>query len=176
MLRLLAAFALLGCHHDPSPAAPIDKLPASSGTPIGYLVDDATELHLTADQLSKLKTIDTSLAADLDAIDARRRGAGQAKQEAPTTPPPATGRRGRHRHRGSPGPVTAASFNKAGGLDQQRAANVRDALKRAFEVLDADQQKAAAKLLADHNIDVDGREPAQTAAPGTDDDDPPPEP
>ncbi|HEX7703813.1 MAG TPA: hypothetical protein VF403_23895, partial [Kofleriaceae bacterium] len=77
MRRLILALLIVvgACHHDPAPAAPADPtdkppLPPASGTPIGYLIDDAGELKLSDDQVAKLRDIDTSLAADLEKIDA----------------------------------------------------------------------------------------------------------
>src|SRR5262245_8605026 len=66
----------LGCSH-PTPREPVDPvvepdehppLPPASGTPIGFLVDDAGELKLSDDQLSKLRAINDELATQL-AID-----------------------------------------------------------------------------------------------------------
>src|ERR1700740_2104879 len=73
---VLCGFELgLGCSHDPKPAvvepAGPPPLPPASGTPIGYLVDDATELKLTDDQLTKLKAIDEDLAAKLGVLDSQ---------------------------------------------------------------------------------------------------------
>src|SRR5262244_4211750 len=68
----------LGCSHDPKPTvvepAGPPPLPPASGTPIGYLVDDAGELKLSDDQLAKLKAIDDDLAAKLAVLDAQLRG------------------------------------------------------------------------------------------------------
>src|SRR5437868_550200 len=85
-LVLAAAVVLcgsdLGCGHDPKPAV-VDPpgpapLPPASGTPIGYLVDDATELKLTDDQLARLKAIDEELAAKLATLDAQLHSPGAA--------------------------------------------------------------------------------------------------
>src|SRR5215813_1320329 len=72
----LAGFELgLGCSHDPKPAvvepAGPPPLPPASGTPIGYLVDDAGELKLSDEQLTKLKAIDDELAGKLATLDAQ---------------------------------------------------------------------------------------------------------
>ena len=84
--------ALGGCHHDPKPmhvkAGDLPPLPPASGTPIGYLLDDSTDLKLNEDQVTKLKDLDASLAAQNSEIDTqlrqiekprrrRRAGAGQ---------------------------------------------------------------------------------------------------
>src|SRR5215831_15544578 len=73
---VLAGFELgLGCSHDPKPTvvepAGPPPLPPASGTPIGYLVDDAGELKLSDEQLTKLKAIDDDLAAKLAVLDAQ---------------------------------------------------------------------------------------------------------
>src|SRR5262245_20379105 len=67
----------LGCSHDAKPVVEPDEhppLPPASGTPIGYLVDDAAELKLSDDQLGKLKAIDDDLAGKLAALDGQLRG------------------------------------------------------------------------------------------------------
>src|SRR5262249_54430625 len=80
---VLAGFELgLGCSHDPKPAvvepAGPPPLPPASGTPIGYLVDDAGELKLSDEQLTKLKAIDDELAAKLATLDAQLHSASAA--------------------------------------------------------------------------------------------------
>jgi hypothetical protein len=158
MLRtflLAAGLALVGCHHDPKPMTPkegeLPPLPPASGTTIGYLVDNATALKLRPDQLDKLKEIDTSLAARNDSLDTQLR-AMVKPDEAPAEkgrPPP------RHNH--APG-AQVKTTGEAGKLQDARAANDRDALKRAFELLDPDQKDAARKLLDDRGIAAPGSE------------------
>jgi hypothetical protein len=73
----------------------------------------------------------------------------------------------RGHHRGS-ATGSATGPARAGAVDrwtEQRAEDVRDAIRRAFAVLDAPQQQAATKLLADHDIDVDTGGPASTGEP-----------
>ena len=57
VLGLGVGFAVTGCHHDPVPAHPqpgeLPPLPPASGTPIGYLIDSATDLKLRDDQLKR---------------------------------------------------------------------------------------------------------------------------
>jgi hypothetical protein len=201
-MRALLVWLLIGaCHHDPAPAEPSDKppLPPASGTPIGFLIDDAGELKLSDTQVAKLRDLDTSLAAELEAIDAQTRQATKPAEEASATPPPSGGGRhhrggggmgggasgggGRH-HRGGGGagsgaasPSGAAIANK---LSDQRSADVKDALERAFAVLDPGQQAAAKQVLANHDVDVDVTvAPPQLPAPapaGDTEADPPPEP
>lgn len=196
-MRALLVLLLIGaCHHDPAPAEPSDKppLPPASGTPIGFLIDDAGELKLSDTQVAKLRDLDTSLAADLESIDAQTRQASKPAEESSAAPPSGGGGRhhrgggggmgggggGRH-HRngggsgsGAPSPSGAAIANK---LSDRRSADVKDALERAFAVLDPGQQAAAKKVLADHDVDVDvNAAPPQLPAPANDEADPPPEP
>src|SRR5262245_42347922 len=67
--------ALANCHPSPSKPAPgeVPPLPPASGTAVGYLVDAAGELKLRDEQVTKLKDIDTSLAAENGQIDAQLR-------------------------------------------------------------------------------------------------------
>src|SRR5262245_764731 len=100
-LVLAAALSIGACHHDaPAPAEPADKppLPPASGTPIGFLLDDASELHLRDDQVAKLHDIDASLSAELEKLDAATRAANRPS-DADATPAsaPSGGRGGRHR-------------------------------------------------------------------------------
>ena len=175
-------FAILlagACHHDPAPATPIvdpaDKppLPPASGTPIGFLIDDSTgELKLSDDQVAKLRDIDTQLAAELEKIDAATRAANKpADGDSPA--PQQSGRRGGGRHggggmggsspsgghhkgggggSGAPSPATQANLGK---LSDERNSDVKDALTRAFSVLDDKQQTTAKKILSDHDVDLE---------------------
>jgi hypothetical protein len=162
MLRtfiLAAGLALVGCHHDPKPMTPkegeLPPLPPASGTAVGYLVDNATALKLRPDQLDKLKEIDTSLAARNDSIDTQLRSMVKP-DEAPAEkgkPPP------RHNH--APG-AQVKTTGEAGKLQEARAANDRDALRRAFELLDPDQKEAARKLLDERGIVAPGAEKKPT--------------
>jgi hypothetical protein len=195
----LALVAVLGCSHETRPAVQPDDhppLPPASGTPIGYLIDDAGELSLRDDQLTQLKEIDTDLADRLAALD------GQGRSSAPRS----SDSTGQTRHRGgrrggmggggagmggaggggmggagrggmgggrgrrsaqgagagsgsasaSPGGGTAASVN-------ERAADVHDALRRAFAVLDPHQKEIATRVLSDHGVDVDTDHPGEDA-------------
>jgi len=203
--RLLLILMLLGaCHHDPAPAAPADPadkppLPPASGTPIGFLIDDAGDLKLRDDQVAKLREIDTSLAAQLDVIDSQTRNANKPAEEAQSSQPTGGRRGGRHggmgggpgggasgghhRRGGGSGSGSGAPSNSAmvGKLVDERNADVKDALERAFALLDPAQQTSAKKVLADHDVDVDINvgppmlpPPTQTQTSG--EADPPPEP
>jgi hypothetical protein len=176
----LALAAILGCGHAAGPAVQPDDhppLPPSSGTPIGYLVDDATELALRDDQLTQLKTIDAELSARLDVLDTELRSAGPTPAASST---PAAGRhRGGHRGGGRRGGMgggpggggpagpgagsnsarpspsghgDAAAVNRA---TEERATDVRVALERAFALFDPAQQRIAKRVLADRGVDLD---------------------
>ena len=161
MLRILllaAGLVLVGCHREPKPMTPkegeLPPLPPASGTTIGYLVDNATQLKLRPDQLDKLKEIDTSLAARNDSIDTQLRALVKP-DEAPAEkgkPPP--------RHNNAPG-AQVKSTGEVGKLQEARSANDKDALKRAFALLDPDQQEAARKLLDERGIVAPGAEKKQ---------------
>ena len=183
--RLLLILMLLGaCHHDPAPAAPADPadkppLPPASGTPIGFLIDDASDLKLRDDQVAKLREIDTSLAAQLEVIDSQTRNANKPAEEAQSAPPSGGRRGGRHggmggmggggggpsggssgghhRRGGGSGSGSGAPSNSAmvSKLVDERNADVKDALERAFALLDPAQQTSAKKVLTDHDVDVD---------------------
>ncbi|MFT3698386.1 MAG: hypothetical protein QM831_34905 [Kofleriaceae bacterium] len=207
MRRLLILLLCAACHHDAAPAAPADPtdkppLPPASGTPIGFIIDDAGELKLTDAQLAKLHDIDTSLAAELEKVDAASRSQSRPADGDGSTPPAGGGRHhrgggmgggmgggggggGRH-HRGQgsgSGSGSGSSGNAAmiGKLDDQRKADVKDALTQAFALLDAGQQTIAKKVLADHDVDLDVATitpagPPTLPPPGNDEADPPPEP
>ena len=174
MLRL-ALFALLaaaGCHKDPPPMHPkegeLPPLPPASGTAVGYLVDNATQLKLRDDQLKRLKEIDTSLAARNDSIDTQLRQLEKPDEEEPEKgkPPP--------RHNNAPGAQIKATGD-TGKLHEAKNANDKDALARAFEVLDPDQKEIAKKLLDERGIAAPGSKPKE-AKRGSDDGSPLPEP
>jgi hypothetical protein len=173
-LILVLLIVVGACHHDPAPAAPADPtdkppLPPASGTPIGYLIDDAGELRLSDDQVAKLRDIDTSLAADLEKIDAATRSANRpADSDQAAAPPQGGGRHGgrhggggmggggHHKHTGSgAGSGSPAAQASLGKLSDQRNADVKDALQRAFALLDNGQQVTAKKVLSDHDVDLD---------------------
>jgi len=191
-LVLALALAACGGSSTPAPQEPADKppLPPASGTPIGYLIDGAGDLHLRDDQLTQLRQIDTSLSGELDVIDTKLRGA-TAKPEDSAGPPPQSmggrgGRRGgmgggmggRGRHRSGGGGGSAAPHGDPAAADrltEERRADVKEALARAFAVLDAAQQPAAKKILEDHDVDLDEGS-TKAAAPAGNPDETPSEP
>jgi hypothetical protein len=170
----LGLLLAVGCGHDAKPAVqPDDHPPLPPGTPIGYLIDGASELQLRDDQVAKLKEIDTDLAARLDVLDARQHGG-----HAPAAGSTGAGAGGRHRggrhgggmRRGGAGggSGSAAARPAASSADTAAAANrktedraddVRAAIEQAFAVLDPAQQPIAKRVLSDHGVDVDAGRP-----------------
>ena len=148
-LLALVALALAGCRKDPDPVSPseVQPLPPASGTPVGYLIDNASQLQLRQDQLAKLQEIDNSLSARNDGIDTQIREIEKPEPEGPVDPkaPP-------ERKNMAPGAQPMTTTADSGKLHEARAANNKDALQRAFAVLDDDQKIAAKKLLDDRGI------------------------
>ena len=152
---------------DPASRPP---LPPASGTPIGILLDDASRLHLRGEQLTALREIDASLAARNEKLDATLRPVEHVSHDPTTTSnqPLGGGRHGGHRGGRGKGPQPPPS-----GPDQaaearaqtERTANTKEALTRAFAVLDATQRADAQKLLAEHGVDAMGGATAGSAAP-----------
>src|SRR5580704_13207203 len=100
---LVVVLFALACHHDTGPTTigPTEPppLPPASGTPIGYLIDDATELQLSDDQVAKLKDIDTGLSARVESIDSQLRALGKPPESSQSQ----NGMRGRRGMRGGMG-------------------------------------------------------------------------
>jgi hypothetical protein len=166
LFLLAAVLAVAGYHSDPKPMTPkegeLPPLPPASGTAVGYLVDNATQLKLRDDQLTQLKQIDTSLAARNDSIDTQLRSMVKPDEEQPQKgqPPP--------RHNNAPG-AQVRTTGDAGKLQEAKAANDKDALVKAFALLDADQQAAARRLLDERGIVAPGaakKEPSRTSDDG----------
>lgn len=170
-LALLVGVAGTGCSHEARPVAQPEEpppLPPASGTPLGHLVDAAPQLRLSDDQLHKLQAIADDLAGQLAADD------GELRPEPTATTTSEPKARGFGMRAGGRGPgesggqvenfpgapqggtrevvISAATVNH---VNQQRAHHVRDAIRRALALLDADQQAAARRVLADHGIDPD---------------------
>jgi hypothetical protein len=158
----LILLAIAGCRHDtdPPPMQPregeLPPLPPSSGTAIGYLIDNTTQLQLRDDQLKQLKDIDRSLAARNDEIDTQLRIIEKPAEDPQTEKgqPPA-------RHNNAPGAQIRTTAD-AGKLHNARRANDFDALQKAFALLDPPQQTAARKLLEDRGITAPGSEVKRT--------------
>lgn len=160
MLRftLLAAIFLAssgGCHKDSAPPlAPGETipLPPASGTPVGYLLDNAGQLQLSDEQMGKLRQIDNSLSARNDGIDTQLREIEvPEEQEGPDkrgNMPPIPNM--------APGAMPTRSTTDAGKLHEARAANNKDALEKAFAMLDAKQRVEAKKLLDARGVSSPG--------------------
>jgi hypothetical protein len=148
--------ALAACHHDTPPAHPkpgdLPPLPPASGTPIGYLLDSQSELKLREDQVKQLQEIDASLAVRDAEIDTQLRqiDSRQAAEEEP--PPRGAPQKPRNRAPGAAGKPTG----DAATLHKIRDTNDRDALRKAWTLLDKDQQVAATKILQEHDVEVPG--------------------
>ena len=141
MLRatLFLLLAIAGCHKDtdPPPMQPkegeLPPLPPASGTPVGYLIDNASTLELRGDQLEKLKDIDKSLSARDDAIDTQLRLIEKPEEDpqGEKGAPPA-------RHNNAPGAQTRTTPDAA-KLHSARKENDYEALQKAFALLDPPQ-------------------------------------
>src|SRR5688572_26260358 len=73
LFLLMLAVGACGPKATKPAADEVPPLPPASGTAVGYLVDASGELQLRDDQLTKLKDIDASLAAENGQIDAQLR-------------------------------------------------------------------------------------------------------
>ena len=154
MKRLFFVIALAGaCHNEPKPMKPAEgelpPLPPASGSIIGYLIDNTSQLKLRDDQLEKLKALDTSLSAKNDSIDTQLRGI-ERPNEAPAEkdkPPP--------RHNNAPG-AQVTTTPDAQRLHAARDANDKDALEKAFAILDEDQKPVARRLLDERGVTAPG--------------------
>ena len=157
-LTLLALLAVAGCHHEPRPMTPkegeLPPLPSASGTPVGYLLDNASQLELRPDQIAKLKDIDQSLAARNDGLDTQLREIEKPEEEEP----PAKGVQPKPRNN-APGAAPIRTTADATKLHDAHDANTRDALEKAFAVLDPPQQTTAKRLLDERGISSPGAAP-----------------
>ena len=170
-LRTVALlFALAACHREPQPTHPkpgdLPPLPPASGTPVGYLIDSAGDLKLRDEQLKELKEIDTSLAARDAEIDTQLRQIEKPAEDEQEDPKQ---RGGPHRPKNNAPGVGIQQTGDSKKLHDIRDAQDRDALKRAFALLDADQKANATKILQDHDVEVPGapKKAAPTADDGT---------
>jgi hypothetical protein len=159
---LLLAAAVAGCHPTPQKPAPGETppLPPASGTAVGYLVDAAGELALRDDQLKKLQEIDDSLAAENGQIDAQLRQIEKPVPEEELSPQQQKAGVKQQRYNNAPGASTVQT-NDSVKLRKMRDANDRDALNKAFAVLDPDQVTKAKKILAERGVDVPGEAKAE---------------
>jgi len=158
MLRatLLSLLLVAGCRHDsdPAPVHPAESdlppLPPSSGTPVGYMLDNAGSLQLRDEQVAKLREIDNSLSARDAEIDTQLRIIEKPAEDPPAAkgaPPP--------RHNNAPGAQIKTTADAA-KLHEARRQNDDEALTKAFALLDPPQQATARKLLEDRGITPPG--------------------
>lgn len=181
----IAAPAVAGCSHEATPvvqpASEPPPLPPASGTPLGYLLED-TRLQLTEDQRTKVKAIDEELAGRLANLDAAQRNSKAATtpsdDDGPRKPPAgfsAAMNQNGIRNGASAGKVPAVddgteppkfrqgltadeiAANKEAlqRVPEMRTANMRNAVARTLQLLDAQQQQIARKVLVEHGVDPD---------------------
>lgn len=154
---LLLALAACGPKHSKPEPGELPPLPPASGTAVGYLVDAAGQLALRDDQLTKLKQIDTSLAAENGQIDAQLRQIEKPVPEEQLSPQAQKAGEKTARYDNAPGKSTIQT-NDSMKLRKLRDQNDRDALKKAFAVLDPDQVTKAKQILVDRGIEVPGEQ------------------
>jgi hypothetical protein len=126
--------------------AELPPLPPSSGTPVGYLVDNASQLQLRDDQLAKLKEIDQSLGAKNAGIDTQLRMIEKPAED----PEPERGAPPKL-HNNAPGAQIKTTADAA-KLHSAHNDNDREALQEAFALLDPAQQTTARRLLEDRGV------------------------
>lgn len=125
-------------------------------------------LALNDQQLAELQRLDASLAAKNDAIDTQLREIEKPEEGAVAEPD-------KHEtemrpNNWAPGAMPTRTTADSGKLHESREANVKDALTKAWAVLDAKQQEAAAKLLAERGITAPKpAAPSTSAAPAASD-------
>ncbi len=159
MRWLLVALLAFACHHDPPPEEPLPV--SSTGTPIGFLIDD-TQLHLSTDQLGTLRGIDDNLRRQLEDLDKSAKkqlgsaSGGVQQQQAPPVQP--MGRRGRRGGGMGNGSAQRAPRNNEAAADKladERNEELKAALERVFAALEPAQRDRAKQVLSDHDIDID---------------------
>jgi hypothetical protein len=196
---IVACFAWgagIGCSREAKPAARPEEpppLPPSAGTPIGHLVDNAAELKLSDAQLRKIRVVNDDLAVQLagddselhpervapPSQDARPRGLGFRAAGRTSTDRGADETAGgmavfpgappRNAGDDAPSRQIVVPADTVNHVYQQRARHVRDAIRRALDLLDAGQQAIAKRLLVDHGVNLDtgetGSDPAAAMPP-----------
>lgn len=170
LVLALASAAAVGCKEKSEviePGGP-PPLPPASGTAVGYLVDAAGDLKLTDEQLTKLKQIDSSLAARNGDIDAQLRQAEQPEPTEPLSPQQMKAGEKERRYDNAPGKSTIKTSDTQ-KLHKLRDDNERDALKKALAVLDATQVERAKRILEDRGVTVPGEKQKPDTQSGSDD-------
>jgi hypothetical protein len=176
----------LGCSHEAKPVvAPDDHAPVPPASPIGYLVDDATELTLRDDQLAKLRQIDDELGAKLATYESELRNGEPVPQGDPQPSRGGMDVRGAAIHADPNGTADAVPLNGAQmappveqtktyvvlgetvtRIRRDRARDTRAAIQRAFAVLSAAQQTIARRVLAEHGVNPDTGVATEGGEPG----------
>jgi hypothetical protein len=154
---LLLALAACGPKHTKPEPGELPPLPPASGTAVGYLVDAAGTLALRDDQLTKLKQIDSSLAAENGQIDAQLRQIEKPVPEEQLSPQQQKAGETTQRYNNAPG-VSTIQTNDSMKLRKLRDENDRDALKKAFALLDPDQVAKAKQILTDRGVEIPGEQ------------------
>jgi hypothetical protein len=154
---LLLALVACGPKHTKPEPGELPPLPPASGTAVGYLVDAAGSLALRDEQLTKLKQIDASLAAENGQIDAQLRQIERPVPEEQLSPQQQKAGETTQRYDNAPGKSTIQT-NDSVKLRKLRDQNDHDALKKAFAVLDPDQVTKAKQILADRGVEVPGEQ------------------
>ncbi len=159
-LMLVLGFACRGNQHEVLEPGGPPPLPPASGTAIGYLVDAKRDLSLREDQLAKLKDLDESLAAQNGSIDAQLR---QIEKPVPTEQlspqqQKAGDQEGRYNNAPGASTITTADSQK---LRRMRDDNEREAIQKAFALLDPDQLTRAKRILVDRGVSVPGEASAK---------------
>jgi hypothetical protein len=163
-LLLAVAVVAGGCnrHKDEviEPGGP-PPLPPASGTAVGYLVDAAGDLQLSAEQLEKLKKIDDSLAAQNGSIEVQIRQIEQPVPAEQLSPQQLKAGEKEQRYDNAPGKSTVQTSDSQ-RLHKIHDDNERDALKKAFALLDPKQLEKAKRILQDRGVDVPGEAKQET--------------
>lgn len=134
-------------------------LPPASGTPIGYLIDSATQLRLSDDQLAQLKALDSDLAARDADVDVQLRQIEKPEEEETQSPQEMKAHVKPHRYNNAPG-ASVKTNDDAQKLHKIRDANDKAALAKAWAVLEPNQQVSAKQILEDRGIEVPGEQKA----------------
>ena len=172
----------LGCSHEAKPVVQPDEhppLPPASGTMIGLLVDDASELKLNDDQITKLKAISDQLGAQLATDDAglrptvatapssegQQRGLGFRASGSRTDDGTYGGNEAfPNAPTGNPSGATSGQYyipaDTVNAAHRDRARHLRDAIRKALALLDADQQAIAKRVFTEHGVNLDTGEVA----------------
>ncbi len=126
-------------------------LPPASGTPIGYLLDAANEIKLRPDQLEKIQKLDNALVAENSDIDVQLRQIEKPEPEEQITPQESKAGRKAERRNMAPGSSVTGNADAA-KLHKIRDNNDLEAVKKAWALLDPDQQTIAKKVFEEHGI------------------------